>query len=438
MERPRLEIIEECGYTATKNLTLPNGKTVRLPAYLTKIRKDFELDLIIEGYANNEFPKNFFGGVFFEIPTASKIISRKEKISASTLRRYLSGSDEYLNFKDSVLVLVDPMTEVLYYKLSNLREAYGKISDLPTEIKEFLNSEQPTQDYYKVWRKIYSDGKVSKVVNWYLKYQSSLEADAILPPVPFLRPEGGLKMLEIALEVNDRNQKLSEANGLDPAIYFLLSSSLFKYDRNKESSDEILRGIIDFAEDIEYTTFVFLKIIGYNELMKGDDLMARRRVRDFLRALGIRCKINKSVLFLLDADSFGYVNVINGVDGFVEPLDMQVELVKRRSSKTPPARYGKIYLPEEMRYISYEEFVDRWKSNGRKIPNHTQFSRKIENLDFENIDSSTWNRIRRIALIDSRNYEMAEIHDAIIKGSTRGIVDKILRSGNKNYLDLIE
>jgi len=55
MERPRLEIIDECGYTATKNLTLPNGKTVRLPAYMTKIKKDFELDLIIEGYTNNEF-----------------------------------------------------------------------------------------------------------------------------------------------------------------------------------------------------------------------------------------------------------------------------------------------------------------------------------------------------------------------------------------------
>jgi hypothetical protein len=405
---------------------------------MTKIKKDFELDLIIEGYTNNEFSKNFFAGVFFEIPTANKIISKKEKISASTLRRYISGSDEYLNFKDSVLLLVDPMTEVLYYKLSNLREAYGKVSNLPTEIKEFLDSKQPTQDYYKLWRKIHSDGKIPKVVNWYLKYQSSLEADAILPPAPFLRPEGGLKMLEISLEINDRNQKLSEANGLDPAIYFLLSSSLFKYDRNKENSDEILRRIIDFVEDVENATFVFLKIIGYNELMKSDDLMARRRVRDFLRALGVRCKINKSALFLLDTDSFGYVNVINGVDGFVEPMDMQVELIKIRSSKTPPIRYGKIYLPEEMRYISYEEFVDRWRSNGRKIPNHTKFSRKIENLDFEKIDSSTWNRIRRIVLVDSRNYEIAEIHDAIVRGSTRGIVDKILRSGNKNYLDLIE
>ena len=162
-----------------------------------------------------------------------------------------------------------------------------------------------------------------------------------------------------------------------------------------------------------------------------------RKIKDFLRSMGVACKINKKVLFLLDTDSFGYVNIVNGVDGFVEPLNMQVELMKR-SPKTPPTKYGKYYLPDEMRYISYAEFLAKWEANGEKIPNHTQFSRKIENIDFRKIDSTTWNRIRRLSLLDSRNYELQEIHEAINNGSIRGVIDKILRSGNKNYLDLVD
>lgn len=428
MERPRIEEIKACGEQAIKVLYFPSGKNILLPTYMSKVRNKNDLEIFCEAYALNQVSKEYIGGLLFDMISASILISEKTKLSKiSTKTMDLNGNiipDNYSIVRESIPFFIDPQTELFYYNINHLKDSYLKTNP-PEYVKNLLSSEK----HNKKWNQIENTNKTPKLVEWNIKEQSRLGSEAITPPTPFLNPESGYWMLNLAFRINTLNKVSCLQNQVHPAAYFSLDYRLFT-----SGNEKYLTRIHEFIENLDEVKIVFLKIVNYQSLFTDDNPKPIKLFGHFLRELGRLSKLAEKTIIIMDADTFGYVNLFNRIDGFVEPLNMNTKLMARGGGSK--VSYGKIYDMDNKCFISKDDFLEEVKNNNGLIPNHTPFVQGYQRTNFRSMDVDSWNIFRRKLLLESRNYEIGEVHDAIKKDNVRGVIDKI--KGNLNYLHLLE
>lgn len=419
----RIEPILEHEHIRKARVIFAN-KTISTPCYMSKIRSSDELNIICDN------PSSFknIQGVFFDIYNVKEVIKQKElHMRQKTIFGTISDED-YLYLKNKWGIFIDPCTEYLYFN-SPYREKYLKISDLPVSIKNMLQNSNP-KNHFSFWKNIMEgEGNILSIINWYIKYQASNNADIIMPPVPLIDGNNS-KLLDYAININRYTSLLAEGFHKPTAIYFPINFKAFR--NTGEELKNIWELLIEDDEEMNNIKLILIKIVNYNF---NSDAMAREALNDFFLKLGFVSRNTDRGVFLLDADSLGLVALFNNIDGFIEPLNANIK--GQRGAPSALSYMGRYYHPEKLEFVPFERLIRLYESNGQVLPCDCPACGELNGTNLREMNKNKWNEYRRRHLLYRRDQEIKEANDAIINNQIRGISDKIYRSSYKNYIDLI-
>lgn len=393
------------------------AKLIQTPCYMAKMRSSDELNI----FCNEPHQFENIQGIYFDIYNVENIIKLRE---ANQIRKTLFGierDENYLFVKNNFAFFIDPCTEYFYFS-SPKREKYLKINGLPHYVKNLLISN--TETHLQNWKKIKDDNEIANLIKWYIKHCSTNLADVIIPPVPIIDGESN-DLLDIAFEINKNTLLLSNKPS---SIYFLLNFKIF---RNTPSYlEKIIEFLWENENELKDANLIFIKIKNYD--FNGNGIL-RERLKRFLLAMSDSARSLGKALFLLDADSLGFVSLFCGVDGYVEPMDANIR--EQRGESSPLSYMGKYYNPAKLDFWGYSDVLDYFKIH-KSLPCNCPVCASINKSSLPK-NKDEWNSKRRAHLLHSRNSELKEVNHSINNNYVRGIVDKVSHSNYKNYLDLI-
>lgn len=407
-----------------KKLSVEIGnKSIRTPCYMTKIQKDYELNVLCDF----KYPLEHLQGIFYDIFNVDKVIKQKESNSAQIDLFKNKVEIDYMNLKKRIPIFIDPCTEYFYHNVEQKRNDFLSIPSLPHPLREFLKYGS-SETHYKYWKDIFHGFMrkyLSQIVKWFIERQLMYFADVIIPPTPYITGNSD-ELVNHAIEMNTYTTSVVDNLGKKCSLYFPIHSRVFR------KEPEQLEGILDFLYDsireFENISLIFVKIKYYNF---KEDTISRENLKNFKSKLYEISEYTRKALFLIDARTLGYACTISGFDGFIEPLSGNVKDFGRGSG----VNLGSYYNPNPMQFYSYEDIRKNYNASGKTFPCSGEYCRSYNGLDFDRI--LDWNTFRRKHLLEARNIEMRELHRMISERESRAASDKIMNSGNKAYLEIL-
>lgn len=409
-------------------------KDASIPNYFPKFTRPEELDYTLND--NNIFKR--VDGFVIEIQDFYDITQNcRRYTNQETLENGIKNP--YDKFKEKTLI-VDVLPEQFYFKCIE-RNRFKRFLDIPLSLHKLLNSDVET--YETNWREISNSKKGLDIQTWVLKTQSSMGADTIMPLTPFLH-KSSLQLLNIN---NEMNIKLQDTFAIsmkeyeaDPSICFSMNYSIFS---NHKFTDRIINSIYGLADlqekrakerDLRKASIVFIKLYR----LDTNQTQCRNNFKSFLNNLpNIRDTYDLNFVFLDCTNLQGQLFLSCGADLFSERTTGRANLTTSQGMGVK----GRIYLAEEEYYknISYDEYLEKFKSNGDKpLCNHEYCSKTLKN-DVINNNRTNYNKeSRRIHQMLSRFDDIDEIIKAQNKEkSLRSIKFKIGHSSDAslNYLN---
>lgn len=419
----KVEIIQRDGYSKIGVLKL-NQKTIQVPCYGIKYRTKKDLDL----FTDSDFPKDYIGVSCFDIFDAKKLIGDYENNNNSTKQQNLFGNiieDNYSMLSKKMIKIVDPATEYIYFQNELKRNQYQELDLIPKEIINALKNSN-TKTHKSYWENELYPNR-GTIVDWYVSYQSLMNADVIIPPTPLI--DGSLELLSYAKDINKLTTLYAEARHKISSLYFLLHGKVLK-DHFTQCMD-ILTFLND-NEEVKNTKIIFLKIKGI-DLHK--DVDARHNLKQFLEGLSFVCESTGRFVFIIDSNSFGLISIAKGINGFIEPMNWNTE--DQYGTPNESSHLGNYYDPYRLTIRSFNSVKDYQKYNGT-LPCSCSACLKMNKADLNGVSPSVWNKFRRLHLLEARNIELHGIHSMIKNKQSRMFFDKVSKSELKNYVDIFD
>jgi hypothetical protein len=365
----QLQITESIRSHQTRETAIQIGnKLIQTPLWMPKIRKKFELDLLVD----NTFPKSNIRGVVYDIFDVMDITHRKEQgLRQQTIFGEVSEKG-YHEFKNSNITIIDPCMEYFYSRVQDKREKYLAlvkdsrfVADKETKnllVDMLINSD--TKTHFKYWHRLmegdYKNDLVP-ILTAYLKFQGSLNVDVIIPPVPYMDGSSP-KFVDYCIQVNKLTQDLAKyyTMATPVAIYLPLSYRMFY------KASEQLKSLIEFLQmkaDNEFNgpRLIFFKIKDY-DFHKSRE--ARDNLRDFFTLLNIIAEKQNKASFMLDTDSLGLVAISQGIDGFSGPLDFYIRDFRGSGEGIHEGAY---YNSDELIPQRYIDLLKVYKKRGHYL-----------------------------------------------------------------------
>jgi len=153
-------------------------------------------------------------------------------------------------------------------------------------------------------------------------------------------------------------------------------------------------------------------------------------------------EINKIPSISLNSNSEGLILLARGIDCFVQPLTnnfqerkmiMSKESRLKLSSENPNFMYGRVYDYRTKDYLRRDDFLKtRFDNDG--IMQEPVENTAIEKSSMRSLTPKNFRIHAKMLLIESRNLELNEIHEAIKEGTIRQIKSKFIYWDDKQRL----
>lgn len=413
-------------------------KILYTPTSIPKIKTNMDFDLI----CTNPYLEEKTSAVCFNINSVKSIYQERRKISAQfTLEMESVDKGSERIFKE-VPIIIDPMTELFYYDMKTrtngqpMRNTIFDLGKFPEKLKE-LFSKSNSKNHNIIWNKVKDSNLTLSLLDWYITTQTRYKADIILPPTPMIDGSSSL-MMKFAEQINNYSREIvAERTSAYSAFYLPLHYRIFS---NSKALKE-LKNII--SKNSLLHRILVLKIIWYDYLKTKDERVGFQKL--LTKIDKIKSDIDNNLLvILLDSKSEGFITLANGVDAYVEPMDSQTYMKRgKRINKGNEdlselrTQHGAYLHPDSREYKKFTKLFEEYENNGQRLPCPCKACEEYHgNLSYKT-STLKWNKSRRVHAINVRKREIKELISAINDNTPKDIVFRIMRGGDKNYVDLL-
>jgi len=427
IEREEIEV-DESARQSTYTIRLPPDKikTIKTPSLFARIKTSADIDYI-EDFILECHPSNF-GGIVIELNQAKKIRNKLDKFLKKT---YVTDFKQTLDFKSNLLCIVDPQTELAYYKSSPSVEAMEGLPDFYIEGIMNIPSRkrgEKIREYKKLLEEI--ERKPHSYTLKFLKKEKIEGSDILIPPSPLIIPEIP-SSLQVAFLVNDETQKICNAmEGWIPSAYFLLKVSDFE-------DEEIYPQILEYIME-NNPRFLFLKIIDAYVLDNRNSAIQRHYFHKFLNYLAKITMRQKIFTFFFNLDVLGVFLTIMGIDAFDTPTNGYIQriIVSPKNLNKPFYEKGSYFHSTMLSLVPFK-FIYNLSKKGQPLPCVYGCCSKYKGVNLASLSYKEKVRMCRIHYLNTLNGLLEEIKDAITKKNTRAVINKLYNSACKHFYEII-
>lgn len=410
-------------------------KTFLTPSFFVLIQDPYELDALLELQSQHHLSR--LGGIIVKIFDARRTLERVQR----QIPKDIFGKvreDKYSLFLKTHALLIDPALEYLYYE--GKMEKF--LSDLQTHklIVNYLNRLEQEKTRYETkgkynqakeklhsdfWKGLIKDSsKEVGFIKHSLEQQWRFGADITIPPVPLITARD---MLSIAIEVNEKSRELSRLGGKPCSTYFLLKSNLIR-------DHALLEDIKEYVAERASQTLTLFKF-KYLDLTDPKLITGRENYARLMSDLAYYSKIfpNRACM-VLENYYQSFVSTIAGFD--IISCSFTAQDGGEISFSEHPS-YGQYLDPKLLIHRNFDEMVEVYKNNHQRLPCSCISCKSIVVKDLRELSPDTWNVLRRKHTASLMNTWMEYMAQAIEKGNTELLVDRLANSKISILKDLL-
>ena len=400
---------------------LLGGKTIPFPHFAPYVRSMGQVNQLNNYRRQFGYSHNIRGLVF--------------PLDRSELQAEFTTAD-----KRTMLVLFDPLSEILYYTgyKPEIYKRYQKIPGLPSEILSQLESPDKTQNWakkdakYRELNEILGDAGIrTKLIEAVVNQNLKNDADVVITFSPLIK---NASSFFVCRQMYDQTRRMflggftniDESLGKRIALYLNIHKSVL-------SDSKLISEIISFIKNGEHQAIV-LKILitdtGSNSSIKSLSYFEALNLQGLLKTIGLYSQIHRVPTHLLCTGSLGLLGIAQGIDSFSSPLTPSEREVDVRFSKdmqesmrqkNPQYKYGGIYCHEVRDSIKYPNYLGVIESNGFQLPSPArEYSGTVDPHSIKNMTTHQFYEHAKMTLLESRNYEIGELHQAIGQKEMKG------------------
>ena len=415
-------------------------KHLKTPAYIPKIQKQLDFDLVCSG----EMIESKLKALSFDAHTVAEVIrKRKEKAKQYTVEMQSVDAD-YDNLVSETPTFIDPKTEAFYFRIpwksKNGEPLYVKDGILeamqfPSSLETILR-EMEKKNYSQSWAKVVNQNHMISYINSYLSLQAKNKADVVIPPVPLIT--GHEITLDLMKTVNEKTAKIvTEKVMAASSMYLPLSYRIFS--PSYEKGAKVRGRILDYVrQNIAAYRFLFLKVVWYSNLTTR---LAQEELGEFMMQLDFIKEDSKDsfAVIVLDAGSEGYCLLANGADGFSEPIHGRIGVSisgrdEEDENETPV--HGR-YLHPTQGWVGFSKLRELVADADGILPCSCEACEPYHGKLDENVPSYQWNKSRRSHAANQRTRRVDELIEGIKKGNPDDIVIRIDSGEDRNLINLV-
>lgn len=413
-------------------------KQLKTPAYIPKIQKQFDFDLVCDG----EMIESKLKALSFDIHTVAEVI-RKRKESAEQFTVEMQSIDEdYDDLIKETPIIIDPNTEAFYYQIPWKNKGQEKLHvkdgilesvPFPPSLKAILR-DADKEHYTQTWAKVINQDQMVSYISSYVSFEAEKKADIIVPPVPLIT--GQEITLDLMKIVNEKTARIvSERIMASSSMYLPLSYQVFS--PSNEKGAKTRERILEYVRaNIMGYRFLFIKILWYSSFRTR---LAQEELGDFMMQIDfIKEDLKDSfALMLLDAGSEGYCMLANGVDCFSEPINGNIGVnLSGRDEESETPIHGR-YLHPTQGWVGFSKLRDLVAKADGILPCSCEACDVYHGRLDETVPSIQWNKSRRAHAANLRTRQVDALVRGIKEGNPDDIVLRIDSGEDRNLINLV-
>jgi hypothetical protein len=410
-----------------------NGKKIRTPCFATQIENRYELD-IFHDLKENYSPEGLDAFVirYFDAPSVLRRV--QPEVRNDILGRV--REDKYTLFMKNQLLIIDPMTECLFYEgevdhFSVNHETPRCIIEHASKVKNEKRNKDPKTNWQKLreklhvefWKSIVEDtAKKMNFVKSFLGYEHQCGASVLMPPAPLIYSD---ETLNIAIEINNIAKGIAQIYKKPCATYLNVKNTMLKSD---ELMAKIKMAVYENASK-SLTAFKFKNL---------DLALPRLQIpRENYRDLGMELsyfsqELKDRAVMVLENSCQCFASPFVGFDFVSASFTMYSGGVA--TYEHPP--YGNYFDPVDKIHIPFDEVAESYDTIGRlKCPCRGCKDVKVKHL--REFSPHEWNVQRRIHVPMYLDYWMECVKKAVKDKNTELVRDNFSNSKVSNLKDLL-
>lgn len=361
--------------------------TINTPHFATLIRSKDELELFIR--MRNAHLMDRVGTFVIRLFDTPSILLPKLLSNQQTT---IGGGYVDQGFKEAMdksLVLIDPVTEYLYYEFYLSKFKSSRL--LPEVLREYAhvcetkkkslsaNEYSKWKDAYHrlFWNSMYEDARSrGRLVGETLDLELRSGGKIAVAPVPII---DSTTTLSISIKMNDMTRELSRDRTAESATYLILHKSALA---NESLMDEVKSFLAKVDSRLVVMKFKQL------DLTDSTRISEREAYRNLLQELALLRERDRSRGFmLLEAENQAFPSAAVAFDIVSTSFTGQ-----DKDSSFGHKPYGAWYDPKEMTQRDYDQVKRIFRNNGR-LPHGCPPCRSI--TDLESVGPEEWYAKRR-------------------------------------------
>lgn len=344
-------------------------------------------------------------------------------------------------------IICDIKTEIFYslnYKPKIKKYYYEEFKSLPKRIKSLFKEitditswGEKQKKHYEIWNEIIKDKTLlNLMVTSFINKQSNIGVNILSSITPFLINSEDIDLMEDCFK---QHKKLFhseiyniEQEGKIIALNLTIKPSFLK---KRNAVSQLLLSI----NGLQPKAIIF-KIDTQDIRRESKDII--KNYVELITGIAQYSEINKIPSISLNSNSEGLILLARGIDCFVQPLTnnfqetnmiMGKESRLRLSIENPHFMYGKVYDYRTKDFLKRDDFLKTRFSKEGIMQEPLEYTSSDKNSLISLTPKNFRIHSKRV-LIESRNLELNEIHDAIKEGTIRQVKSKFIYWDDKQRL----
>ncbi len=411
--------------TARAGIATLGTKQVQVPGFMPAVNGGEDLELLLSRPI--EVPE--LTGIVIPLHASHNVMRRAQRMDLQY--DLVIGGEKWSAFRNKTPILVDPVSELFYITRPSLRRRIAQLPGAPSDF--FSKMYRATTDHHvSTWRRAVTDGSYLAALEWISRYEVGMGADIVLPITPFVDGQSQVG-LDLTIEANSiACEFLSVTNHL-PGLYFALNYPVF---RHEGLVSRLIAGIRKMV--LEKAPYIIaVRIRGLPQAERDDDTPLWVSLLGFLIAVGGIATEFGVPFVLLNAGTYGFASLGDGVDFFSEPLNGNLgdppaeDPITGERKFRPGLAAGKVYHPEYKINLSRKDYAATIAAEGAypAVHHSTPPDLRVSDVDFR--------KQAKHYRVAARCEEARKFKAAIQIGEPRSLAEEFARSRARNAERLI-
>ena len=404
-----------------------------MPLSAPYFRSSFEVNIFLKYISNYNYSYNLNGAVF-PIDRSHDLLNKFPK-----------------NFKNSSLIMVDPLPEVFYFGSlkPEIYQRYAKIEGLPSEVVKILQNPNKIQNW-SVKENEYSEMIDSILLkdDVRVKLTSAIVNNNLENDVDIIIPFS-LIILNDSVSFNATKSFYEQAKRLflgnitdvDEALGKRIALPLFVHE-TVLNNNKLIKEIIDYINTQEHSSIILKIYFSQGREIRDLDFSQVINLVSLLKTIGNYSKFNNCPVHLLSDLSLGLISLIYGFDSLTEPFNnKQIETkgggdMSKLKLRNPTIDYGKIYSMDLRRKIDHKNYIAhiKWNKNIIPCPANIYCNKHVTGQEVLSMKRNSFWEYARLHSLESQNYQIDEILKSIDEKTVRAFKSRFNNFFNQAIL----